>query len=244
MDNNKDFNLIEKYLSGKLSDTEKQSFDNRLAEDESFAQELENHQTAHKALDFLVASNLKAQLQEMEAESKVVSLRKRRKTRLSILSVAASVLVLIGTFYIILPQNNLSNTELAAAYYEEPDFGTRGSTAANALNEGINALQNNDLATAITQLGEVKDSDPDYLVAQYFLGHAYYSNGQFNEAEQSFSIVGNSNDLRYVEQAQWYQLLSCLAQDASCTDQLNELIEEDNHSFHNEAVEISKRQKN
>lgn len=246
MDKNKDFDLIEKYMTGELSEVEKQSFDNRLAEDEALAEAFQLHQSAHKALDVLVAQNLKAELQEMEEESKVVSLRKRRRTRLTIVSVAASVLVLVGAFFVIFPQDNLSNAELAAVYYEAPDFGTRGGAAAspeNPLTAGVNALQNNAVEEAITQLGEVKETDPDYLVAQYFLGHAFYTDAQYDRAQQSFSMVGSSSDLRYVEEAQWYELLSCLAQNAECGELLSGLIEDESHPFHTKAKEIKRRSK-
>jgi hypothetical protein len=247
MDKHKDFDWIEKYIAGELSEAEKQGFDNRMAEDEELAKEFEKHQGAHKALDFLVAQNLKAQLQEMEEESKVVSLRSRRRARLTIVSVAASVLVLVGAFFVIFPQNKLSHTELAAAYYEVPDFGTRGDTGASPedtpLIAGLNALQNNAIGEAITQLGEVEVTDPDYLVAQYYLGHAFYADAQYDRAQQSFSIVGNSNDLRYVEEAQWYELLSCLAQNAECEELINGLIGDESHSFHTQAEEIEQRSK-
>jgi hypothetical protein len=247
MDNNKDFDLIDKYMAGELSDAEMQRFDKRLAEDEDLAKEFQRHQSAHKALDFMVAQNLKAQLQEMEEASKVISLRRRRRTRLTIVSVAASVLVLVGAFFVIFPQDNLSNAELATAYYEVPDYGTRGhaevSPEGSPLAAGISALQNNAFEAAITQLGEVEATDPDYLVAQYFLGHAFYADAQYDRAQQSFSIVGNSNDLRYAEEAQWYELLSCLAQNDECLEQLNRLLEDENHAFHAEAEEIEQRSK-
>lgn len=247
MDNNNDLNLIEKYLTGKLSDTEKQSFDNRMTQDETLAEEFQRHQNAHKALDFMVAQNLKDQLQEMEEESKIVSLNKRRRTRLTVLSLAASVLVLVATFFVLFPQDNLSNQELAAAYYEVPDFGVRGDIDAppsgNPLEAGIYALQNNDSGKAITHLGDVDENDPDYLVAQYFLGHAYYTDGQFDRAAQQFALVANSNDLRYVEAAQWYELLSCLARDAACNELLSRLTEDASHAFNAQAKEINRRSK-
>lgn len=244
MDRKEDLNWIEKYLTGELSDTEKQSFDKRIAEDEELAGEFQRHQSAHKVLDFLVAQNLKEQLQEMEEESKVISLRKRRRTRLSIVSAAASVLVIVAAFFVLFPQNNLSNPELAALYYEVPDFGARGTDDAssdNWLESAVNALQNNAPEDAITQLGEVNESDPNYIVAQYYLGHAYYAAGQFDRAAQSFALVGNSNDLRYAEEAQWYELLSCLAQDAGCSELLKRLTEDESHAFHTQAIELSQR---
>lgn len=247
MENNKDFDLIEKYLSNQLSDTEKQSFDNRVAEDDTFAEEFQRQQSAHKVLDFMVAESLKAQLQDMEEESKIISLKKRRRTRLTVLSLAASVLVLIGAFWIVFPQDSMSNAELAAVYYETPDYGTRGTNDAvsetKPLNAGINALQNNQLPDAITQLGDVDASDPDYLVAQYYLGHAYYASRQYDQAAQSFSLVASSNDLRYVEEAQWYELLSCLAQNTECNELLNRLLGDERHAFHAKAEEISQRSK-
>ncbi len=247
MDTNKDIDRIEKYLNNELNDAERASLDNHIAENEDLADEFKRRESAHLALDYLVAKNLKAQLEELEAESKVVPLHKKRKSRMVILSIAASMLLLVGAFYFILPQNNMSSPELAAAYYEQPDFSNR--SAGNAiseeekLNEGMEALQNGQYEAAISSLETIAEGNAYYIVAQYYLGHSFYATGQYAQAAQNFAIVSASNDLRYLEDAQWYELLSCLAQDNSCSSLLDKLVNNNSHSHHQQALEINKKTK-
>ena len=247
MDTNKDIDLIEKYLNGELTDTEMQGLDNRLVEDADLDVELQRRQTAHTALDYMVAKNLKAQLQDLEEQSNVVSINRGRRKRLMVLSVAASVLVLAVAVYFIFPQGPMTNPELASAYYELPDYNSRGANDAlseqAALDAGISALQDNNTAEAISKLSTITSDNPYFILAQYYLGHALYADGQFDQAVERFAIVGNSNDLRYSEEAQWYELLSCLAQDVDCSQLLNNLTEDENHTYNNLAKEINERAK-
>ncbi len=237
--------LIEKYLTDGLTPAEREGFDQRLAEDEDFNKEYQRHRTAHNALDYLIAKNLKNQLRELEDKQKVVSLTSRRRTRWTILSVAASVLLLVGFFALLFPSNQLSSPELAAEYYDTPNFSSRSANAAGpgkeALTKGTTAMQNGEYAQAISLFESVSEADPYYLTAQYFLGHALYLTGQYQLAEDKFATVSNSNDLRYTEAAQWYSLLCCLARNADCRTLLTKLTDDPGHPYHAQALEISNR---
>ncbi|MBK7870678.1 MAG: tetratricopeptide repeat protein [Saprospiraceae bacterium] len=244
--NNNDIESIERYLSDELNSAEKLILDQRLTEDESFAHEFQRRQMAHTTLDYLIAKNLKAQLQELENENKgkVVSINKNRQKRLVILSLAASILLIV-TFFFIIPQNSMSNAELASAYYESPDLTVRGSETTNPdqelLKDGITALQNGQHNKAITALESIPESNPYYTLAQYYLGHAFYAAGQYDKAAASFARVRASEDIRYLEDAEWYELLSCLAQEADCNALLNNLKANPNHIYYNKALKISKQ---
>lgn len=248
MEKERDIELIEKYLTNELSSSEKQAFDARLLEDESLTAEFQRRQTAHKALDFMIAANLKKQLSELEEEDKVVSITSRRTSRMRILSIAASLLVLIGVFYFLSSQGTTSRPELAAHYYEQPDYNTQRSSSdttapEDELSKGIAALINGEYAQAITNLDSIQNSDPFYILAQYYQGHALYLSKQFDKAEENFDRVSASGDVRRVNEAEWYSLLSCLAQDAPCTQKLDNLLNNTGHDYHDQALAISKRLK-
>ncbi|MDX1938932.1 MAG: tetratricopeptide repeat protein [Saprospiraceae bacterium] len=244
--NNHDIELIERYLSDELNGTEKLILDQRLTEDESFAEEFQRRQIAHTTLDYMIAKNLKAQLQELERENKgkVVAINKNRQKRLVILSLAASILLIV-TFFFIIPQNSMSNAELASAYYESPDLTIRGSETTSPNQEllasGIIALENKEYAKAIATLESVPENNPYYILAQYYLGHAFFAAGQYEQATASFVRVRTSEDIRYQEDAEWYELLSCLAQEADCNALLNKLSTNPNHIYYGKALEIKKQ---
>ena len=136
MDHKHDIELIEKLLQNQLPENERQELEQRIRQDEVLTHELERRQKAHHALDFVIAQNLKEQLQNLEEESKVVSLRSRRRTLTYVLSAAASVLLIVGTFSIIYP-GGAQPAELASSYYELPDF----SKPSKCRNTGRNSCQ-------------------------------------------------------------------------------------------------------
>ena len=143
MDKNPEIDLIEKYLNFELSIEDAQALESRIEQDETLAAEFEQRQMAHKMLDFVVVKNLKEQLQGLEEESKVVSIHQRRRRRIYTLSIAASVLVLIGVFSIFLSGNQMMGDELAGNYYSVPDFSNqRGTTdpAQISLNSALDYL--------------------------------------------------------------------------------------------------------
>jgi hypothetical protein len=80
------------------------------------------------------------------------------------------------------------------------------------------------------------------MTALYYLGHANFLNHNFQAASNNFADVIESNDVRYVEDAQWYQLLSCMGQNNACQDLLSPIIQNTRHLHHTEALEIQNQQ--
>jgi len=244
--NNNHIDLIEKYLSNDLSQEEKQTFDQKVHTDNEFAHEFEKRQAAHTAIDFLIAQSLKSELEALEEEEqqggKVVSFQKRKRNRLVLLSLAASLLLLIGYFALNINGNSgLDARQLAAANYEAPNYrDIRGDKVdfEDLLTKGVNALKQKEYQTAITTLDSVAQSNEYYVIAQFYLGHAYYQAEQFTQAEEAFESVSSSSDIRYQEDADWYGLLACLANEGNCTDKIDRLAKDNSHSYQQQAVSI------
>lgn len=244
MDTNPDIERIEEYLQNRLSAPEREALEERLQEDKGLAAEFEKRKTAHSLLDYAVARSLKEQLQDLEQESKVISLRQRRR-RIYTLSIAASVLILIGAFAIFMPRNDLSSTELAARYYSLPDLsGQRAaeltSPAQELMATGMDALERGQSDRAIESFAAVPDSSSLYLPARYYLGHAYHQAGQYAAADDIFAEVAATGDLRFAEDAEWYGLLSCLAREGTCLEQAQALAETSGHAHQEKAAEVWK----
>ncbi len=246
--NKKDIERIEQFLMNDLSESDRIAFESRLEQDEDLAAEFDRHETAHKVLDFVIAKNLKADLMELEAESKVVSLqsRKRRSLRV-VLSAAASVLLLVGFFALnFLNPGNVSPSELAFENYQLRDpAGVRsaGDKAGypESLEKGLDALDQEDYQTASELLGSVGSEDDYYILAQFYLGHSLYLNKSYADAAVAFQNVAASEDLRYQAEAEWYTLLSCMAQDQVCTAELEKITSDTGHDYYEDASEISKK---
>lgn len=244
METNPNIDRIEKYLSNDMSSEEKQAFDQQVVTDTGLADEFIKRRAAHEAIDFLVAKNLKKQLEEMENEegkNNVISLHKRRRSRIVLLSLAASVLLVIGFFSIYLQDTGSTGPQLAAANYEIPSYSVNRSKTVDfedLLSKGVNALKEKEYQTAITTLDSVAQSDEYFVIAQFYLAHAYYQSTQYEQAEEKFEIVSASNDIRYRDDADWYGLLACLAKEGNCQDKITSLAENANHSYQQQAISI------
>lgn len=250
MDTNNNIDLLEKYLNNELSGEEMRDLDQQISTNEELAAEFAKRKTAHEAIDFMIAQNLKSELEEMEMEvkeTKVISLQKRRTNRILLLSLAASFLLLIGYFSIFLPQSTSSGQELAFANYKAPDYSLRSSNTPNyqhVLSRGIDALKQQQYQTAIASLDSVDVNDEYYIIAQFYLAHAYYQAEQYQQAEDIFELVSASNDIRYMEEADWYGLLACLAHEGGCTEKLDAIAKNNNHTYQQQTISMQKQLKN
>lgn len=231
---------IEQYLSHELSDSERASFEAQISKDDELAAEFQRRETAHLAMDFMISENLRSELMSLETQShKVVSMMGRKK-RMNALAIAASVVIIIGAFFVIMPSSKSSSLDLAMAYYEAPDYTLRGDSNAlpSNISDAINALAQHDYQKTINLLEGKED---DYVVeSSFYLGHAYFLSKRYDEAKEQFNTVISSNDLRYKENAEWYALLNCLAQADNCQEVLDSITEDNRHPYHDKALTIMK----
>ena len=248
MEKDLDIVLIERYLNNEITTTEKEAFDLRLQKEEILKAEFQRRQTAHNALDFIITSNFKKQLERLESESETGTIKKMNIRRISILSIAASIAILVGAFYLFSLQDTAKGVQLAASYYEIPNLNNLrngiGETAnENLLSRGLTALQNQEYNAAIKSLDSIQSNAPFYLEAQYYQAHAYYLSDQFKKAESAFEAISTTIDIRYSEEAEWFALLSCLTQESTCEEKLNRLLKNSDHTYHKQALEIREKSK-
>ena len=247
MNRNKDIEQIEQYLNNQLDESQRIALESRLDQEEDFAAEFDRHESAHKVLDFVIAKNLKEQLMELEAESKVVPMGARRRRLMVVLSAAASVLLLVGVFYTNFIGGSMTSPELASAYYELPEPRIRNANTTvvypEGLESGLAAMRQGNYSDAITELRSVPQEEDYYILAQFFLGHALYLTQDFSEAQKAFDLVSTINDVRYQHEAEWFGALSCLAQDGDCSERVEAIAGQSNHDFNEDAGKILKKMK-
>jgi len=256
----KNFDKIEAYLAGEMSEAEAKA-DSTLAED------IEVHQIAHNAMEILVEDDLRNQFKAWQSEettaapssateSKVVSMSPKatsrtarttsqpakRRSLFPRLAAAASVALLLG-FFTFQYSNNSSSIDGSYTEYMMPtSVRSADGAATTPLATGLEAYAATDYAKAIEVYKTIPTTNERYNEAQYYLAHSYYKNNNFSEAIAQFGKVTKAGDARYKEQAEWYQLLSFVAnkqQDASFDALLNKLLTDGKHSYHAKAQELN-----
>lgn len=250
------FDQIAAYLSGEMNETEAASFDKEVANNPSLAAAVDRHLLADDAIEVMIAENLRAEMknwstqkkEQKEASIHPISQAKggRSIRRLFYgLAAAASVAILVGFFGLQFSNNNYSNAALSEGAYHF-DFSTNRSTntAQNPLTPGLKAYEAANFTEAIQYFQNIAMTNPQYNEAQFYLGHSLYQNKAYDEAVNAFQKVITSNDLRYKEAAEWYQIINSLAakkQDNNFTTLLNQLVTDEGHTYHNNAVELNNK---
>lgn len=134
-----DINLFDDYLEGNLSDEQKKSFEIKLAEDENFRIEFEEHKDLLDGLLIMNDKNLRAKINivQDELEKEGFFKKKEEKENISdgattekttakvrsiglqkILAIAASLLLLAVAGWWMLKPSTLTNQELFANYFQ------------------------------------------------------------------------------------------------------------------------------
>lgn len=250
---------IEAYLDGNLSDSKTQAFANRMEEDADFASTVDAYEVGEDAVEMLVENNLRAELKQLQSEStaaKVVPMapkeRKltvatkqpaKRRNLFSSLAAAASVALLLGFFTF---QHSATSTDNLLAEHSTflmPEANRSGDeTAAHPLATAFEAQKNGDYTIAINFYKNIPADNERYNEAQSLLGHTYYQKKAYSEAIEQFGKVATVGDLRYKDQAEFYQLLSYIGndqQDADFDRLMNKILSDEGHTYHQKAKDLN-----
>ena len=189
----------------------------------------------------MIADSLREDLKTWEKEeTKVISLGARRK-RMYSLAIAASVAILIGAFFFIVQPGLQGPRSLALGAYEMPSHTLRSDQAMDPIDQAFTDIENNELESAIARLAAIGIDHPRYILSKLALGHAKFQLGAYREAESEFVAVLSSEDIRYQEEAEWFRLLSCVAQKQSCEGAFNEILEDENHEYLQNAEQLNRK---
>lgn len=140
------------------------------------------------------------------------------------LTLALGILII---WYALRP-NTATRTDIASTYFRLPaDPAIAGSTTANAFADGLEAFYTNKNYAVAINLWHPLRSDSLYgPSANFYLGHAYFMNGQYAEAQQQFKrILAVDSTLSLVEEqdVRWNLLLTDFVLGEKINKRLQEL---------------------
>lgn len=247
---------LDQYASGSMSAEERAAFEAELKENRELQEALALYRESEAVIEQGIENNLRLQFQAwaeedraaqpatppIKPEAKVVSMR----TLVTRWSIAASVLLLAGFFYLYQSSQSFSDSELYAANYEMPNGDlVRGDNTQNLLSQGAEAFTNKNYTAARTFFAQVPTTDDGYAEAQYFLGHIALQERQYDAAIMAFNQAVQANDIRITEKAQWNMVLTYVAaqrtEDTGFKALLSSLTGDVNHSYHEQAKVLEGR---
>jgi hypothetical protein len=198
--------LIDKYLSGTLSEAEEQLLEEKR-KSPTFVEELAFHEDLQVVATKAGKLALKDRLRQIEVERQKPSRLKvsfRRKV-----AIAASILLVLAAGSLWYAQANYASKVIFAQQYSSPNFsGTRSSEANPTYQEAANAFYTDDYPRAIgllkSDLGTVGMPEQ----ASLLLAHAYLKNAQ---PEAALALLPQAQSTSSSQEAwQWVEVLALL----------------------------------
>lgn len=243
------YNKIESYLAGDMPKTEAEAFEQQIAQQPELKEAVEAHQLSYDAVELLIEDSLRSELKDLEKKhypqkAKIRSLK--RSWVQHPLSIAASVLLLIGAFGLWWANDNFSNPNLVGKYYT-PELLTSRSIddKQDPLNVGLKAIQDKRYIEAATFFQAVPTDSDNYQKALYFLGHTFFQQGDFAQAKENLEKAIQGSDPNLVDKAEWLNILTLLKAGETSSDHfktlLQKMVNEPGHSFHKKALELEQK---
>ena len=206
------FELIENYFEGKLSEEEKASVESLLLSNSDFKDEFELYKNIVSGIKEAGKEHLKNKLKEADIEldsASIVIERGEGNSYLKIFAVAASVVLIIGVsiFYFFIKSPDYS--ALAIKFYEpEKGLPVEMGITNNPMDEVMNDFKKGDFSGAKGKLEKISAVNANDTIS-YFLGVVSYELKDYKEAIADFKRVNATSN--YSDKSQYRLALSYLS---------------------------------
>ncbi len=204
--------LIDKFVTGKLEDTELWEFKADMENDAELAKEVKLRKEIFETI-----SNTK-KIELLQTLNNINTKKKNKTFKINIYSrqiqaIAASIIVLMAIGAGLL-SNQIGN-DLNSNIYNEyfVDEGSLITTRSDHQSdnsivlEGIRLYDNHEYQMAL----ELLESNPENITARLYTGLTYMKLEMYNNAEEQFNYIINHKDNIFIDQAEWNLGLSYLA---------------------------------
>lgn len=253
--------IIDHYLLGRLTPAEQEVLNAALANDPSLAAELALETEAVKAIDAFGDQQLKASLQQVEAQLVATAAAGRplaaapvdqpiAKTakvipfyRKNVLAVAAAILLLLAAGWFILRSGGSEfNAPAAYAANFEPYRNiavqlTRGAETPTPEELAYTAYENGKWAAAEQLIDELPASE----VNSFYLAQTYLKQGKFSEAVALLEILRKNDGFALHYATEWYLAMAYLGQGETtkALPLLKQISTTQGHPFAQQAEKLS-----
>ena len=208
------YDLLEPYLQGKLDETERSAFEQRLKTDAELQQQLALYQKIREANQDKDLSAFEKKLQAAQTAHFKRPDRSLKSIRRRILIwVPAAVLVLSFVYFFGKKYLDAGPGDPAEIYaqYAQHDFSFQEMSNGNELAEMENLLNAGQFAEVLPKLDEFLKNQPDRADVQLAKGIALMETGKAAQAIEIFTELGAQYSL-YLAESQWYTALAYLKQ--------------------------------
>jgi len=244
---------IEDYVTGQMSELEKQGFEQEQKDNPELADAVKKYRIAREAMDLMSEQAMKTQFKEwreeeggivLSSEAQEIPLRKkgllsgRRRRQLS---VAASFLLLFSLLFYFLIDRFLVSDPLFVSFQNPMPVERIMGPQDVAFEEAIEAYQNKNYDRAIRLFQAI---DPPTDFTEFYLGHSLFLAEDYPAAESRFRSLIDRADTALKEEAEW-GLLATLYYSGDKAEAFDTLLSriaaDERHSFCDEARGVKAR---
>jgi tetratricopeptide (TPR) repeat protein len=241
-----DLEILENYYEGRMSTSEKKSFEKLLVSDAQVAADLQNYVFSKTAIAASSNQRLKKHLIE---SGKVLQMQDHRKAPFKrYLAIAASIAILIGIGWVIFqflhPQK--TTEEIYLSYYQRPDiseFTVRGEDNDSSQlfwDQGLNYYANHKIDKAAAEFNKMiqRNKTASASKAYFMLALCYMEMNDTQKAIQTFGRVSDQSNFVYMKQ--YYSALCLIKMDKKkeASDLLLKIVKDEHHPYRKNAIRI------
>ena len=228
--------LIEWYINGELSEALQATLDNRVAQDATFAQKVEEYKSLLSGFKGIQTGKFSDTIKSWEENKSETPLRISSKPDAKVrslrtvyirLSIAASILLVIGFGINQYAQQKYSSTALVANYYQRPESDNR--------------------------MGGNETGFVETTAERFQKAHEFFTQGQYEDAIDSFDqLLRTVPDTTldelikkyYLDNSSWNKTLAMLAAGKDKSEvnaALQSIMNDANHEYRNDAQTLYNR---
>jgi len=214
---------IERYLHKELAEDELATFEAEMENNPDLVSELNLFREIDAAVQETDVMSLRARL---DAINKDITRDKQREgwfitkmlqKKLAAVSVAASVVLLLGINAIVNQNSGTHTADVYGEYYTVyPGTGisrASGTALDQELSKALQQFNEKNYEESLNLFARILHQDADNPVGNFYSGMAYQETGQYGKAISSYQAVIKTGNNLFTDQAQWYTGLCYLQND-------------------------------
>lgn len=204
------FDRIEDFLDGGLSDDQLKEFEKDLLNDPDLQMELDLHQEVDEAIMENDIMDLRSKLEAIETPPKEQEKRKfKYLTKWNIVAASLALFIGLGSLmFLVNNKSSYSNEKVYSNYYKPYKMvvNTRSADANidNMLVTALKSYEARDYHTALALFKQILDKDSTNITSNFYSGISNLEINEYGKANKNFTrVIKHKNNL-FIEQSEWY----------------------------------------
>lgn len=204
------FDRIEDFLDGDLTDDQLKAFEQDLLDDEDLQMELDLHSEVDEAIMEEDIMDLRCKLEAIETPPNPTQKRKLKfLTKWNIAAASLALVIGLGSLlYIMNNKSTYSNDQIYSRYYKPYNVinTTRSSDIMmdNVLVTALKSYESKDYRTALNLFKQILDKDSTNITSNFYSGISNIEINEYHKANKNFTRVLNHKNNLFIEQSEWY----------------------------------------